>query len=34
MELVLKGLAPLSCKRADPVIATRLRSKPVEQQAT
>lgn len=30
MELVLKGLSPLSCKRADPATATRLRSKPVK----
>ena len=30
MALVLKGLSPLSCKRADPATATRLRSKPVE----
>ena len=30
MELVLKGLSPLSCKRADPVTAARLRSKPVQ----
>ncbi len=30
MELVLRGLPPLSCKRADPVTAARLRSKPVK----
>ncbi len=29
MELVLNGLAPQSCKRADPITASRLRSKPV-----
>lgn len=29
MELVLRGLPPQSCKRADPMTATRLRSKPV-----
>ena len=29
MELVLRGLPPQSCKRADPVTAGRLRSKPV-----
>ena len=29
MEMVLRGLPPQSCKRADPVTASRLRSKPV-----
>ena len=29
MELVLNGLVPQSCKRADPTTASRLRSKPV-----
>ena len=29
MEMVLRGLPPQSCKRADPATASRLRSKPV-----
>jgi hypothetical protein len=28
-ELILKGLPPVMCRRADPAIAARLRSMPV-----
>jgi hypothetical protein len=29
MELILRGLPPQLCRRADPAVASRLRSKPV-----